>query len=125
MIVQGLNTFGIQIDEGPIGKDCADVGNYGPYIQSQRKDLYNVFAKHFVAQGWAYPCWLSTEEIDEIRKNQQANKQIPGIYGSFSKWRDASFDEQKTMIATGATPVIRFRSHGDVGKRVTVTDLIR
>lgn len=125
MIVAGLNTFGIKIDEGPIGENLADVGEYGPYVQSKRKHLYDVFAKHFVAQGRAYPCRLSTEEIDEIRKNQQANKQIPGIYASFSKRRDASFDEQKKMIESGATPVIRFRSHGDTQKRVTVNDLIR
>lgn len=50
MIIDGLKEFHIQIDEGPIGKDQADVGNYGPYIQSQRKDLYHAVAKHFVAQ---------------------------------------------------------------------------
>ena len=50
MIVQGLQAFGIQIDEGPTGEGCADVGNYGPYIQSKRKNLYEIFVKHFVAQ---------------------------------------------------------------------------
>ncbi len=68
---------------------------------------------------------MTPEEIDAVRKQQQENKQIPGIYGSASKWRDASFDEQKKMIETGTPCVIRLRSHGDLTRRVTVKDLIR
>ncbi len=94
-------------------------------MQSKRKDLYEIFVKHFVAQGLAYPCWMSSEELDAVRKQQQDNKQIPGMYGSYSKWRDASFDEQKKMIESGAPFVVRLRSHGDITKRVVVKDLIK
>lgn len=68
---------------------------------------------------------MSTEELDAVRKSQQDNKQIPGIYGAYSKWRDASFDEQKKMIEQGLSFVIRLRSHADTKKRVTVKDLIK
>ncbi len=68
---------------------------------------------------------MTQEEIDVVRKQQQENKQIPGIYGTYSKWRDASFDDQKKMIETGMPCVIRLRSHGDLTRRVTVRDLIR
>ena len=80
MIVDGLKSFGIQIDEGPIGDDQSDIGAYGPYIQSARKWLYEIFVKHFVANGRAYPCRMTPEELDAVRKQQQDNKQIPGIY---------------------------------------------
>lgn len=125
MIIESLKIFNIQIDEGPFGPDHSDVGNYGPYIQSHRKDIYHVFAKHFIAQGLAYPCWMSTEEIDAIRKQQQDNKLIPGIYGTYSKWRDASFDQQKEMISQGNVFVVRFRSPADMARRVVVKDVIR
>lgn len=125
MIVDGLKSFGIQIDEGPIGDNFNDVGQYGPYIQSARKWLYEIFVKHFVAKGWAYPCRMTPEELDAVRKQQQDNKQIPGIYGQYSKRRDASFDEQKKMIESGAPFVVRLRSPWDTTKRIVVKDLIK
>lgn len=125
LIVDGLKKFNIQFDEGPLGENESDIGQYGPYIQSHRKQLYHTVAKHFVANGNAYPCRMSTEEIDAVRKQQQDNKKIPGIYGEYSKWRDASFDDQKKMIESGMPFVIRFRSHADLTKRVTVSDVIR
>ena len=125
LIINGLKNFHIQFDEGPLGDGNSDVGNFGPYIQSHRKYLYHVVAKHFIEHGFAYPCWMSPEEMDGVRKQQQDNKLIPGIYGQYSKWRDASFDDQKKMIESGTPFVIRFRSHGDLTKRVTVSDVIR
>lgn len=125
MIIDGLQTFWIQINEWPLGADFADVGNYWPYIQSHRKNLYEIFVKHFVANGRAYPCRMSPEETEAVRKEQQNNKQIPGIYGKYSKRRDASFDDQKKMIDSWTKPVIRLRSHGDTTKRVVVKDLIK
>jgi len=68
---------------------------------------------------------MTQEEIDAVRKQQQDNKQIPGIYGTNSKWRDASFDEQKKMIESKTPFVIRLRAHADITKRVTIKDLIR
>ncbi len=104
-----------------------EFGNYGPYVQSQRKSLYEVFAKHLVAQGLAYPCRMSEERLNEIREMQTANKQIPGIYGNYSEWRSKTPDELlEKFNAEGQTfPVLRFRSHGDTTKKIHFKDLIR
>ncbi len=76
-IINGLKQFGISIDEGRIGPDFTDVGAYGPYVQSERKDIYRTFVKHLVAEGKAYPCWMSEEEIESTRNMQQAAKKVP------------------------------------------------
>lgn len=125
LILDWLKGFGIQIDEWPIGPNNTDVGNYWPYIQSQRKDLYHVFVKHAVAQWFAYPCWMTEEEIESVRNMQQAAKKIPGIYGQYSKRREASFDAQREMIATGAPFVIRFKSTAQLGDKVVISDIIK
>ena len=70
LIVQGLKIFGINFDEGMFG-DGLMVGNYGPYMQSKRLDIYKVYAKDMVAKGNAYPCFISEEELEEIRKKQE------------------------------------------------------
>ncbi|MBR4634297.1 hypothetical protein IKO50_05140 [bacterium] len=62
-------------------------------MQSKRADFYKVFIKYLIEKGLAYPCWMSEEELNEIRDQQMKNKQIPGIYGEFSKYRSLSPDE--------------------------------
>ena len=125
LIINGLKRFGIQIDEGPIWPSNAAVGQYGPYVQSERKDIYAVFVKHFVAAWLAYPCWMSESEIEATRTMQQAAKKVPGIYGHYSKWRDASFETQQEMIASGAPFVIRFKATAHLGDKVVVKDVIK
>jgi glutamyl-tRNA synthetase len=60
-----------------LGTDNSDIGDYGPYIQSHRKGLYRIFAKHLVAQGLAYPCWMTSEQQDSIREEQMKTKKAP------------------------------------------------
>ena len=91
-IVEGLRNFGIEIDEGMI-TETDSIGNYGPYTQSMRKEIYQTYAKSLVERGLAYPCFCTAEELDEIRKEQEANKQNPGYYGKFAKCRDLTFEE--------------------------------
>ncbi len=125
LIISAFKTFGIAIDEWPIGEHNNDIGSYGPYTQSQRKDIYRTFVKYFVAQGLAYPCWMSEEEIEATRNMQQASKKVPGIYGHYSKWRDASLETQQEMIASGAPFVIRFKATAQQGDKVVMHDIIR
>lgn len=125
LIIQWLKWFGIQIDEGPLGDNNTDVGSYGPYIQSHRKDLYTVFVKHAVAQWFAYPCWMSEADIEATRTMQQAAKKIPGIYGQYAKRRDASWEDQKQMIESGSPFVIRRRASAQPTDKVVVKDLIK
>lgn len=102
-------------------------GNYGPYTQSKRGHFYKTFAKHLVAQGLAYPCWMSEEKLNDIREMQTAAKKIPGIYGQYSERRSKTPDELlEKFNAEGQTfPVLRFRSHGDTSKKIVFQDLIR
>jgi glutamyl-tRNA synthetase len=93
LIVSGLQKFGISIDEGPMGENNVDVGVYGPYTQSERKYLYEVFVKEMIASGNAYPCWMKEEEISVLRDQQTKSKVIPGIYGNYSFWRNKSPEE--------------------------------
>lgn len=77
IIIDSLRFFGINFDEGA---ETAG-GSYGPYYQSERGEIYQCFAKKLVKQGQAYPCFLTSEEIEEIRAKQEANKENMGIYG--------------------------------------------
>ena len=77
IIINSLRFFGIDFDEGA-GLD-GDTGAYGDYTQSRRGPIYQCFAKKLVAEGKAYPCFLTEEEITEIRAEQEANKVNPGI----------------------------------------------
>ena len=76
-LIQNFARFGIQMDEGPLGANEEDVGNYGPYFQSQRADLYKVFIKDLLKRGLAYPCRMSEEELNTIRDQQAKAKQVP------------------------------------------------
>lgn len=65
-IIQSLKDFGLMPDEGMIS-ETEEIGNYGPYKQSLRKDIYQAYAKHLIEQGKAYPCFCSPETLEEIR----------------------------------------------------------
>ncbi|MFA7502026.1 MAG: glutamate--tRNA ligase [Anaerovoracaceae bacterium] len=122
-LLSALHYFGIDFDEG-VGAS-GETGAYGPYYQSARKDIYQCYVKHLVAQGKAYPCFMSEEEIVDIRASQEQNKENPGIYGTYAKHRDLSFDDIVSRIGEGEEFVIRFRSAGDDQRYFTVTDAIR
>lgn len=124
-ITEGLKKFGITFDEGPIGADGADVGVYGPYTQSQRATLYHTAAKEMVRHGFAYPCFLTSEELEDIRTAQTTSKQPTGVYGRYATWRDATFAEVEKKITSGAPYVLRLRVPDDAPVRVTVEDLVR
>ena len=86
-IINGLKDFGVTFDEGPTDDEGNCKGNYGPYIQSERKEIYEAYAKSLVKQGLAYPCFCTPEELDEIRAKQEAAKIKPGYYGIWAKYR--------------------------------------
>ena len=126
-LVQSLKKFWIEIDEWPTGENESDVGNYGPYIQSKRADFYKVFIKYLIENGLAYPCWMSENELNEIRDQQMKNKQIPWIYGEFSKYRKFSPDEIITKFYEmwDTFSVIRFRSPADLTNKIVFNDELR
>jgi glutamyl-tRNA synthetase len=99
-----MERFGVRVDESYwVG------GDYGPYVQSERRDIYQAIAKNLVMRGAAYPCFLTEAEISEIRAQQEAMGILPGIYGEYSLWRDAPLENVREAIAAGKTWVLRFR----------------
>ena len=88
-IVQALNDFGIVPDEGMIS-ETEGKGNYGPYRQSQRKEIYQSYAKYLISKGKAYPCFCTPEDVEEIRNKQEAAKIRPGYYGVWAKCRNVT-----------------------------------
>ncbi len=123
MLIQALHHFGVNFDEGATMN--GETGDYGPYYQSRRGEIYQCFAKSLVAQGLAYPCFMTEEEIAAVRAEQEAQKKNPGIYGAYAKCRDLSFEEVAERIGSGQEYVIRFRSNGNPENHVTVVDGIR
>ncbi|MCQ3035550.1 MAG: glutamate--tRNA ligase [Bacilli bacterium] len=122
LLVQ-LNHFNVTPDEGYLGDD--ESGNYGPYKQSDREKLYRTVIKSLMIRGRAYPCFCTPEELEEIRNVQTANKEIPGYYGKYAKYRDLDSEEAIKRIEAGDKYVIRFRSEGDHNNKVTFHDEIR
>lgn len=98
-------------------------GNYGPYIQSERKEIYQAFVKELVAEGKAYPCFLTQEEMDVIRENQSAAKARIGIYGKFAKYRNLSPEEAVERVKKGDSYTIRLKSEGDFDEKFKFNDL--
>ena len=123
-IVKGLADFGIEIGEGMIN-ETDSIGDYAPYTQSKRKDIYQAYCKDLVKKGLAYPCFCTAEELDETRKIQEQNKQNPGYYGEFAKCRNLSYEEIEENIKSGKPYVVRLKSPGKEENRIKFDDLIK
>lgn len=133
-IISSLDFFGINFDEGVTA--YGDNGEYGPYIQSERGEIYRSFAKKLIADGNAYPCFLSENEISDIRTLQEEKKISPGIYSGYSKYRDWDKspeieEEIISRIKKGDSFVIRLKSTGTPNaegeniRRTKIVDEIR
>ena len=124
VIINGLKVFDVKFDEGPVDENN-QVGNYGPYIQSQRKDIYQAYAKSLIEKGLAYPCFCTEEELNKIRERQEKLKIRPGYYGEFAACRKMSEAQMIERINNGEKFIVRLKSPGNPNKKVRYTDLIR
>ncbi len=120
LIIKDLNEYNYTIDESAITG-----GNYGPYIQSERKDIYAAFAKHLVANDLAYPCFCTEEDLSKMREEQEQIKARVGYYGPYAKCRSLTYEEIKEKINNGEQFVIRLKSRGDFNKKIVFKDLIK
>lgn len=101
MILGALKWVGIEWDEGP------DIGGaYGPYKQSERKEMYAEYAENLISKGCAYRCFCSPQRLDELRKAQQAQKLPPG-YDRLC--RDLPKEDVNKKLAEGLPYVIRMK----------------
>lgn len=123
-IVEDLNNFKIDIDEGALSRDKF-IGNYGPYIQSERKEIYQTFIKYLLEQGLAYPCFCTPEMLDETREMQDATKARIGYYGRYAVCRNIKLEDAYNRIKNGDKYIIRLKSMGDFEKKVVVQDLVK
>ncbi|GAA0071404.1 glutamate--tRNA ligase family protein [Clostridium sardiniense] len=119
-----MHNFGMNFDEGMTGEETSK-GEYGPYRQSQRKEIYHTFAKQLVEKGLAYPCFCTPEELNEIREKQMAEKITPGYYGEYAVYRNLPVEEAIKKIENGEEYILRLKSPGKEENRVECHDLIK
>ena len=148
-LIGALAYFGIEFDEGALAKGgevsdsgiesgegvfvdgdaLSERGEYGPYFQSSRRDIYKAFARKLVLEGKAYPCFLTEEQIATTREKQEKNKALPGIYGEYAVWRGADLEAVTEKVRAGEPYVIRlnaeYGTRGSGGQTITVADGIR
>ena len=123
-IVNSFAHYELKFDEGMTG-EATEKGIYGPYKQSERKEIYQTFAKLLVEKGLAYPCFCTEEELNEIRAKQEELKQNPGYYGQYAKHRNAAYEEIKSDLEKGKGFVLRLKSPGKPENRIVIKDLIK
>lgn len=123
-IVNSLKNFDMAPDEGMIS-DTEEIGNYGPYKQSMRKEIYEAYAKYLIEQGKAYPCFATPEELEEMRTKQEVAKIRPGYYGVWAKYRNLPVDEAIEKIKNGEKYIIRFKSPGREDRKIKHKDIIK
>lgn len=119
-IIDDFKEFNLIVDEDPIKG-----GNYGPYVQRERINIYHTVAKYLVSIGRAYPCFCSEEDLNKMRKEQEEKKDRIGYYGHYAKCRNLSLDEVKKHLENGDEWTLRLKSLGDFDKRFIFNDLIK
>ncbi|MBR0230423.1 MAG: glutamate--tRNA ligase [Erysipelotrichaceae bacterium] len=119
-VLSTFKYFGINFDEG-----AEKGGNYGPYYQRQRAEIYQCYARKLVQEGKAYPCFCTEEELNEIREKQTALNEGTGYYGKWAVWRDAPLEKVEEKLREGAPFVIRMKSMGNPEVKHTFHDEIK
>ncbi len=122
-MLEGLKAYGITADEG-VMIDGSQHGDYGPYIQSHRVEIYQAYAKRLVEEGLAYPCFCSAEALEEIKAGQET-EDIKGYWGKYAKCRNLSLNEIKENLNSGKTWTLRLKSPGDTTKKCFFQDMIK
>ena len=136
-LIRTLERYGIIFDEGAVIKDDGTIGSkgaYGPYRQSERVDIYHVFAKDLVKRGLAYPCFTTDEELEELnasdKKTEIKNKEWTAdaqekMLLEQEKQRSVTLEEVEDHLAAGHKFVLRMLAKPDPEKKLRITDLIK
>lgn len=124
VICNSLTRYGIIADEG-VDINGKDFGVYGPYTQSERKEIYQAYAKKLLEEGLAYPCFCATEELDLMRKIQEKQSQRPGYYAKYAHCRYLTDEEIMAHLEAGKPWVLRFKSTGNNDKKMLIKDLMK
>ncbi len=134
--IRVLNYYGINFDEGAVldenGK-LADRGEYGPYCQSKRRDIYRIYAKDLVKKGKAYPCFTTKEELEALNsvdkkaeiKAKDWHTEAALQKAEQERWRSVTMEDVEKNLAEGNPFVLRMLANGDPEKTFRITDLIK
>lgn len=122
--IQTMYNFGMSFNEGMTGENTSK-GEYGPYRQSEREEIYKTFAKDLLKKGLAYPCFCTPEELDAMREKQTEQKVTPGCYAEYAIYRNLSPEEAIKKIENGDSYIVRLKSPGNPEARVNFNDLIK
>ena len=123
-IINAINALELNYNEGVMSKDSQN-GKYGPYVQSQRTEIYHTFIKYLIEQGMAYPCFCNEEELEDIRNKQKEAKARIGYYGEYAKCRNLDNEERAKKIKAGCPYTIRLKSTGNYDKKIQFKDLVK
>lgn len=123
-ILEALEDYDVSPDE-TVGMDGNDIGNYGPYVQSKRKEIYESYAKKLLEEGNAYPCFCSPDDLESIRADQEKAKERTGYYGKWTKCRNMPVEMAIEKIKNGDPYIIRFKSPGNPDKKIKHKDVIK
>lgn len=123
LIEEAMYYYGLEPDEYELNGEVK--GNYGPYVQSERKEIYHAFIKHLITIGRAYPCFCKREDLEELRTMQEHKKLRTGYYGKYAKCRNISVEEAIERIKAGEEYVIRFKSMGDFEQKFKFHDEVK
>lgn len=123
LIINSLKFFGIEFDEG-VTLD-GEEGSYGPYRQSDRKEIYQTAAKYLTEKGYTYPSFVTEEEMASLREEQEKEGVNTGYYGKWATDRDLTFDQIKEKIEAGEAWTLRLKSGGDPEVAMKFKDGIR
>jgi len=119
-----LNEFALDPDEGVTLN--GDVGDYGPYRQSERTEIYKAYAKMLVEKGRAFPCFCTaTDSKAEVLENREKMLEEMSTLLEHDPCRDLSYEEVKQKLALGMPFAIRLKSLNKEGDKVVVNDRIK
>ncbi|WP_346915352.1 glutamate--tRNA ligase [Clostridium sp.] len=122
--INTMHKFGLDFTEGMTG-DNTSKGEYGPYRQSEREEIYKTFARDLIKKGLAYPCFCTAEDLEQLREKQISEKLTPGYYGEYAICRNLSPEEALKRIGDGEKYIIRLKSPGNPENRVEFHDLVK
>nr|WP_180366696.1 glutamate--tRNA ligase [Peptostreptococcus russellii] len=123
LIINSLKFFGIEFDEG-VTLD-GEKGIYGPYRQSDRKEIYQTAAKYLTEKGFAYPSFITEEEMAKLREQQEKEGVNTGYYGKWATDRNLTLEQIKEKIDANEPWTLRLKSSGDPEVAMKFKDGIR
>ncbi len=124
LILKTFDDYDIQNDEGPV-LNKKEIGLYGPYFQSARKEIYQAYVKDWLKKDLAYLCFCSEEEKEKNDALQVAQNMRPGYYGRWAKCRNLSQDTILQYLNEGKKFVVRFKSPGHYNNKIIIRDALR